>query len=296
MENLFSDVFLPATLAIITLGMGLSIEFSDIRNLFLYPKSVITGLLAQMLVLPAVAFVIGYTFDLDPVFKVGLIIIAACPGGATSNLVNFLLNGNVALSISITIINSIITIITIPFVVNLGLMAFMGQHAEIRLPVAETVLNIFIVVALPAAAGITIRHYFTGFAQKLIRPMKYALPMLILLVYLGVIILDEREESSQIGNNLHLIWPALLLNLLSMSLGWFVAYLGRLGRRNQFTVAVEVGLQNSALAIFVAAVLLKDQNMALIPVIYGSFSFFTTALYGYVIKTLSQKMKEKKTA
>lgn len=291
MENIFSDVFLPSTLAIITLGMGLSIEFSDLRNLFVLPKALITGLMAQMLVLPATAFLIGYAFDLDPAFKVGLVIIAACPGGATSNLVNFLLNGNVALSVSITIINSILTILTIPAVVNLGLMAFMGQHADIRLPVADTILNIFLVVALPAAIGITIRHRYPEFAQRLIRPMKYVLPMLILLVYLGVVLLDEREESSQLSNNLHVLLPALLLNFLSMSLGWLISSLSRLSKRNQFTIAVEVGLQNSALAIFIAAGLLKNQSMAIVAVLYGSFSFFTTAFFGYLIKRIIQRKK-----
>ncbi|HYW94270.1 MAG TPA: bile acid:sodium symporter family protein, partial [Bacteroidales bacterium] len=103
MENLFSDYLLPVTLGIIILGTGLSIEFRDFRNIFLYPKAVLVGLCCQMVFLPLIAFGIDLIIPLDPVYKVGLILIAACPGGATSNLVNFLLSGNVALSISITV-------------------------------------------------------------------------------------------------------------------------------------------------------------------------------------------------
>ncbi len=289
MENLFSDFLLPLTLGIITLGTGLSIEFSDFRIIFLYPKAVIVGLCCQMLILPLIAFGIDLIIPMDPTYKVGLILIAACPGGATSNLVNFLLKGNVALSISITMLNSLITLITIPLIVSTALWFFMSQQAAIHLPVMNTILNIFIVTAVPATIGVLVRHYMPKFAISLEKPLRVILPLLLLLVFSGVIFIDQSEESAHLIDYLNLFPPALFLNLLSMTAGWLIAKFFRLSKRNQFTISVEVGLQNSALAIFVATTLLSSPSMAIVPVIYGSFSFFTTAFLGYGIRMLSRR-------
>ncbi len=183
MENLFSDYLLPLTLGIITLGTGLSIEFRDFRHIFLYPKAVIVGLCCQMLLLPLIAFGIDLVIHVDPVYKVGLILIAACPGGATSNLVNFLLRGNVALSISITVLNGMITLVTIPLVVSAAIWFFMSQHSAIHLPVMITILNIFVVTAVPATIGVLIRHYMPRFALSLEKPLRIILPLLLLLCF-----------------------------------------------------------------------------------------------------------------
>jgi len=287
-DNFFSDILLPITLAIITLGMGLAIESKDFAGIFRYPKSILTGLVSQMLVLPIIAFIICFAFDIDPVYKVGLIIIAACPGGATSNLVNFMLNGNVALSLSITLVNSLITLFTIPLIVGIGLEFYRDEHAIIELPFGHTILNIFLVVAIPAAIGVTIRHFFRDFAIGFERPLRYVLPMLLLVVYSGVLFIDEGAESLHLMDYVNLYPPAILLNVLSMLGGWLIARQMGLKRRNQFTIAVEVGLQNSTLAIFIAATLLSSQQMAVIPIIYGSFSFFTTWGFGYLLKRFSR--------
>ncbi|MEZ5070565.1 MAG: bile acid:sodium symporter [Bacteroidales bacterium] len=121
MHALFSEIFLPVTLAVITLGMGLSLTTRDFRRIFAQPKAVIIGLCCQMILLPGIAFLIARSVHIDPLYSVGLMIIAACPGGATSNLITYILRGNVALSISMTAINSLITLITIPVIVTLSL-------------------------------------------------------------------------------------------------------------------------------------------------------------------------------
>jgi BASS family bile acid:Na+ symporter len=286
-ENFFSDILLPITLAIITLGMGLAIEGKDFAGIFRYPKAIITGLLSQMLVLPLIAFIITYFTDIDPVYKVGLIVIAACPGGATSNLVNFMLNGNVALSLSITVVNSLLALVTIPFIVRTALEYYLGKSAVIHLPYGETILNIFLIVAIPAAIGITIRHFFRGFAMGLEKPLRYALPVMLFTVYCGVLFIDKGAKTLHLKDYVDLYPHAILLNVLSMIGGWFIARQIGLKRRNQFTIAVEVGLQNSTLAIFIAATLLSSQQMAVVPIIYGSFSFFSTWGIGYLMKRFS---------
>jgi BASS family bile acid:Na+ symporter len=283
-ENFFSDILLPITLGIITLGMGLAIEGKDFAGIFRRPKSIITGLLAQMLILPLIAFIITYLTDIDPVYKVGLIIIAACPGGATSNLVNFMLKGNVALSLSITVVNSLLTLITIPLIVRAGLEFYLGESSIIHLPLGETILNIFLIVAVPAALGVTIRHFFREFAIGLEKPLRYLLPVLLFIVYSGVLFIDKGAQNLHLKDYINLYPHAILLNVLSMIGGWFVARKIGLKLKNQYTIAVEVGLQNSTLAIFIAATLLSSQQMAVVPIIYGSFSFFTTWGIGYLMK------------
>jgi len=293
-ENFFSDILLPITLAVITLGMGLAIEGKDFTGIFRRPKSIITGLLAQMIILLLIAFGIAYFADIDPVYKVGLIIIAACPGGATSNLVNFMLNGNVALSLSITIVNSLLTLITIPLIIRTGLEIYLGESAVIHLPYGETILNIFLIVAMPAAIGITIRYFFRGFAIGLEKPLRYLLPVMLFVVYSGVLFIDKGAKTLHLKDYLNLYPHAILLNVLSMLAGWYVARVIGLKRKNQYTIAVEVGLQNSTLAIFIAATLLSSQQMAVVPIIYGSFSFFTTWGIGYLMKRFTKEGLAKK--
>jgi len=289
MANIFSAYFLPVTLAIITLGMGMSITHRDFKNVFFRPRAVFIGIICQILLLPIIAFAIALLTDIDPYFKVGLIIIAACPGGATSNLVTYLLKGNVALSISMTAINSIITLVSIPVNVSIALLVFMHTDAEIHLDVLNTILKVFLLTIVPAYAGITIRHRKTELAEKLKRPLRYILPLILAVVYLGVLFIDESSESVTRMDIVSILPLALLLNASSMFLGWWIGRLFWLKKRDSFTISIEVGLQNSALAIFVALSLLGNNVMALVAVVYGSFSFFSTAFFAWVIKRVSGK-------
>ena len=286
MQSLFSGYFLPITLAVITLGMGLSLTDRDFRHIFAQPKAVITGLLSQMVLLPLIAFLIVRSIQIDPLFKVGLMIIAACPGGATSNLITYLLRGNVALSISMTAINSLITLVTIPLIVTLSIEAFIHEDAAIHLGVGETVLKVFLITLLPAFAGTRIRKRKPNFADGLERPLRIILPVLLLIVYLGVIFIDQGSESATRSDFFDIFPYALLLNLLAMGSGLMIARIIRLSVRNQLTISIEVGLLNSALAIFVCATLLKSHSMALVPVVYGSFTFFSTLLFGWMVKKI----------
>lgn len=289
MATIFSSYFLPVTLAIITLGMGLSVTHRDFKNVFYRPRAVLVGIICQIALLPIIAFAIALLTDIDPYFKVGLIIIAACPGGATSNLVTYLLKGNVALSISMTALNSIITLISIPVNVSIALMVFLHTDAEIHLNVGDTILKVFLLTILPAYAGVTIRHRFTAFAEKLNRPLRIILPLILALVYVGVVFIDKGAETVTRFDFLNLLPLTLLLNASSMILGWWIGRLSYLKKRDSFTIAIEVGLQNSALAIFVASSLLENRVMALVAVVYGSFTFFSTAFIAWGIKRISKK-------
>jgi len=282
--TIFSDIFLPVTLAIITLGLGLSISFGDIKNIAVKPFNVIIGLLSQLLLLPLIAFPIALITKMDPECAVGLVIIAVCPGGATSNLVNYMIRGNVTLSLSITIINSLITVFTIPLLTKLALDVFLSRDAMIHLSFMNTVMNIALITVLPATIGILVRRWNKNIADKLENPLRYFLPVLLFIVYAGVIFFEKSENGLDLAKFLSIFPFAISLNILSTLAGFYFPGIFKLSKRDRFTIAIEVGLQNSTLGIFVASTLLDNYKMALVPVVYGSFSFFTTWLAGYLAK------------
>jgi len=282
--TIFSGIFLPITLAIITLGLGLSISYEDIRKITVKPFNVIIGLLSQLLLLPVIAFAIALITRMDPEYAVGLIIIAVCPGGATSNLVNYMIRGNVALSLSITVVNSLITIFTIPLITKLALNIFLAQDAMIHLSFLNTVMNISLITVIPATAGVLIRRWNKNIAEKMENPLRYILPVLLFIVFAGVIFYEKGESGLDLSKYLYILPLTVALNLISSLAGYFVPGVFGLSKRDRFTIAVEVGLQNSTLGIFVASTLLNNYKMALVCVVYGSFSFFTTWLFGYLAK------------
>jgi len=281
---IFSDIFLPITLAFITLGLGLSISFDDIRNVVVKPFSLIIGLLCQLFLLPIIAFSIALITKMDPEYAVGLVIIAACPGGATSNLVNYMIRGNVTLSVSLTVINSFITVFTIPLLTKLALDVFLAQDAMIHLPFLDTVMNIALITVLPATVGVMIRRWNKNFAEKLENPLRYILPVLLFIVYSGVIFFEKSKGGLKLSSFLYIFPFAISKNILTTLAGYYFPGLFKLPKRDRFTIAIEVGLQNSTLGIFVASALLNNYKMALVPVVYGSFSFFSTWLLGYLAK------------
>jgi BASS family bile acid:Na+ symporter len=193
-----------------------------------------------------------------------------------------MIRGNVALSLSITVVNGLITIFTIPLITMLAMEVFMHQDARIQLSFMDAVGQIFMLTVLPATVGILIRRYWTEFADKLENPLRYILPVLLILVYGGVLFIERGEGAIDLPMFLKILPYTLALNVLAYISGFYFPGLFGIRKRNQFTIAVEVGLQNSTLAIFVAAGLLENYTMALVAVVYGSFSFFTTWAFGYL--------------
>jgi BASS family bile acid:Na+ symporter len=240
------------------------------------------GLFSQLVMLPLLDFAIAWVTGLQAELAVGLVLIAICPGGATSNLVNFMLRGNVALSLSITVVNGLITIITIPLIAMMAMDIFMHQDAQIHLSLIDAVGQIFMLTVLPATAGILIRRYKPVFAGQLENPLRYILPVLLFLVFGGVLFFQRGEGQIDLTLFLQVLPYTLALNVLAYISGFYVPRFFGLSKRNQFTIAVEVGLQNSTLAIFVATRLLDNYTIALVSVVYGSFSFFTTWAFGYL--------------
>ncbi len=264
--------------------MGLSLEFKDFRQVFIRPRPILTGLFSQMILLPLIAFLlVGFT-DLNPYIKVGFILIAACPGGTASNLVTHLLRGNLALCVSLSSLNSLLILFTLPLYVNIALQIFVGTSAEIHLPFSSTMREVFFVIAIPVFTGMLIRWWRKEMAIKLEKPLRYVMTLLLLAVFVVVIFFEEQEKAAQIKDYIDILPWALALNVASMIAGFLMGMGLKTGYKNSYTISIEVGLQNSALAIFVAKSLLDNNTMAIVAVIYSSFTFFSTAFIGWLLK------------
>lgn len=293
--DFFSTYLLPGTLAIIMLGMGLSLTGKDFRNIFLQPRAVITGLISQMVLLPAVAIGIAAISGLSPEMKVGIVLIAACPGGAVSNLLSYLLKGNVALSVSMTSINSFLVVFTIPTIVNIALRMFMGTESDLELPFWNTVLQVLLITVIPCVIGIVIRYRNEALALRVERPLKVAMPIMLALAMVAAIFLEKKEGVSASTQQYFEVFPwVLLLNLIGMFGGLGIAKVLRLTQPMSLTIGLEVGLQNSGLAIAVAtsATLLANPSLAIPASAYALFSFFTAVIFGLLVNRREVGLKD----
>lgn len=282
----FIDILINAVLAIIMLGVGLSLTVQDFKNILIFPKAIITGLTVQLVALPLIAFVLASLSGLTPEQQVGIVLVASCASGASSNLITHLVKGNVALAISMTIINSMLTLFSIPFIVNIALIYFYGSASPIKLPFIETIIQIFIVTILPASLGIFIRKINSKIAIKLENPLRIILPILLATVFTIKIFAGKSQGGSGITSQEILdIFPwVLALNILAMLAGYLCAKMVRLNYKDQFTISIEVGLHNTALALLVAGTILKSHDMEKPAIVYAMFTFFSAFLFIFAIK------------
>jgi BASS family bile acid:Na+ symporter len=276
--NIITDVFLPLALFVIMLGMGLGLVPENFKNVFKFPKAAIVGLTNQLIVLPAIAFGLAVTFNLSPELAVGLMILAACPGGATSNLISHLAKGDVALSISLTAVTSFITVLTIPLIINFSLEYFMTEGEIIKLPVAKTIAQVIGITILPVSIGMLIKKYKSDLSEKVDKPVKIASAVILFVIILGAILKNKEnlvEFLLQVGA------AALALNVITLCIGYFSAHLFGLNNQQKRTISIESGIQNGTLGIAIAASILKNNQMAISPAIYSLIMFFTVGVLIY---------------
>ena len=273
--NFITAVLLPVALAIVMLGMGLSLLPSDFQRVTKYPKAVAVGLVNQLIVLPILGFLIAKVIPMQPAIAVGLIILAICPGGPSSNLITYFAKGDVALSVTLTAFSSTITVFTIPILANLALQHFMGQTAQINLPIVPTMLQIFLITLLPVSIGMAIRHRFPRSAIRLETLIsKLAVVFLVLLVLLILV-----REWSKLPEFLVAVGVgAFLLNVISTIIGFVSGKFFKLNFAQRMCIAIEVGIQNGTLAIAITAGLLNNPDMAVPAAIYSIFMNLTAFL------------------
>jgi len=268
----FSTIILAASLIIIMLGMGLSLVFDDFKRIIVYPKAIFVGLTNQLIILPLIGFAIALIFPLRPEIAIGIMILAACPGGPTSNLITHLAKGDIALSVTLTALSSFITILTIPFIVNFALTHFLDEGQMIRLDVVETIMRIFVIIVIPICIGMIIRHFKEGFALKMAKPVRKASGFVMALVIIGIVI-KERENLIPYFQQAGIV--ALLLNITTMMVGYYSSKLFNIKNKKAISISIESGIQNGTLAITIAVVLLGNSEFAITPAIYSLLMFFT---------------------
>ncbi len=286
MNLTYIDILVSAVLATIMFGVGLSINFNDLRQIYRSPKALILGLVSQMIILPLIAFLTVAFTDLPATVKVGFIILAACPGGTTSGFVTVLFRGNVALSVSLIAVNSLLTLATIPLLVNLALTVFTGRHSAFELPLVASFLQIFFITLLPAMTGVLLRYFKGNIADKIQKPVRTVMIILFAGVYMIIAFAKESSGGSGItGADLWSILPyAVLINLAGFAAGMAMGMFGKTGLRTSWTIGVEVALQNTTLALLVAGTLIQSNEMVKPALVYALFSFWTALLYGLVVK------------
>ncbi|MEM7370909.1 MAG: bile acid:sodium symporter family protein [Bacteroidota bacterium] len=269
-----ATIFLAFALIVIMIGMGLALTIDDFKRIVKMPKAVLLGFLNQIILLPLIAFGLNKLFGVDPAIAVGVMILAACPGGATSNLISHLAKADTALSVTLTAINSLITIITIPLITTFALSAFLGESSTVEAPLGTIFSSLLVIILIPLSIGMAIRKYKPDFADRMDRPVRIAGVVLITLVILGLLI-REREHIVEYFQSALLI--TLALNITTMLVGFLTARLTKLSFKQALAITIESGNQNGTLAISLAVVSLGRPDFAIAAAVF-SLIMYPTAL------------------
>ncbi len=249
-----NQVLLPLGLGLILFTMGLSLTLADFRRVLEAPWAVSVGLVGQIVLMPLLGLAFLFAWPQAPVIAVGFMLLLACPGGPTSNFLTYLARGDTALSVTLTAISSLIGAITVPIVVNVGIL-LVGEGSTRELPLGNTVLRLFLTTTLPVLLGLALRETLPGLARRL-EPI---LAKVALVVFAAIVLYAAVSAWALLSQQvLGLLAPVIVLNLLVMSMGWLLARMARLSPPRRTAVAMETGLQNAALAIFVAFNVLND--------------------------------------
>ncbi len=257
-------------------SMGLSLVPDDFRRVGRFPRALAAGFALQVFSLPALAFAVGWVFTtwlgLQPVYAAGLIILAACPGGVISNILTHLARGDTALSITLTALISVLSVVTLPFVVNLGLAFFLGAGA-VQLDVLKTVLGIFSLTTAPVAVGMLIKSFRPQLADRLDPPVRKLAAVLFAGLVVGALVKDRDLLIDAIGT----LGPAVLaLNLGAMGVAYSVARMLALPPAQNHALVFECGTQSAALAMFIALNVLQSDEMMAPCAVYSVVMFFTS--------------------
>jgi len=279
MGSALTTIGLPVALGIIMFGLGLSLTPSDFARVAKHPRAVIIALVCQLLLLPALCFGLVLLFRLPPVLAVGMMLLAASPGGTTANLYSHLFRGDVALNISLTAINSVISVLTLPFLVNLSLAYFYPDAGRLGIDVVEA-LKVFAIVLVPVVIGMLVRRAREGFADRMDKPVRIASMVILAVVIVGAVVSNLRLFAENIGA---LAGITVLFCVLSLSIGFALPRLLRVSRPQAVASSFEIGIHNATLAIVIAQTVLNDIEMSLPGAVYGVLMFLIAAAFGLVL-------------
>jgi BASS family bile acid:Na+ symporter len=259
-------VALPVALFLIMLGMGMTLERADFERVGKNHKAFAIGFSSQMILPPLLALGLVYAFSLPTELAVGLMVLSFCPSGTTSNLFSYLAGADVALSISLTAIASLITPFTVPMLTELVLLWQFGTEHSIPFPVIVTVIKLAVVVLLPVATGMLWRAYASHSCRRW-QPRLHRLSVVLFIAVIIGIVIDQGCRLFDHIETAGMVCMALVL--VAMFLGWQIAQLGGLSRRQTRTISIEVGMQHGGMALVVTQGVLHNSTMSVIPLTYG---------------------------
>ena len=283
-QDLVLAIALPFTLFLIMFSMGTNLTPANFKTLLQTPKSVLTGLTSQMILLPVLAYLLLIPFELPIELFAGFIILALSPGGTTSNVFSYLAKGNLALSISLTAIVSVLTPFTIPLIAGWLLASQLNATAAIQLPFGLTVVKLSVVTLVPVISGMVMRHYKSAFCDKHERLMTRIPLLMLLMVIVGIIHQNWQQMPYYITQT---GIPALLLASLAITVGYFFARSFKLNKTDSRTIAIETSIQNGGTAILVTGTILQNPSMTIAPVMYGILMLIPMFIYLFWLKITS---------
>ncbi|ANB17786.1 bile acid:sodium symporter family protein [Dokdonella koreensis] len=275
--SLLTNLLLPLALGVIMLGLGLGLTIDDFKRVARYPRAVLIGLVLQIGVLPWAAFALALLFKLPPELAVGLMLLAASPGGATANIYSHLARGDVALNITLTAVNSVLCLLTLPIILNLALEYFLGAGQYVPPPV-QKIVEVAVIILLPVAIGMLVRSRAPAFAERMEKPIR----LLSVLVLALLIVAAVAGEWQTLLSFFAAVGVAcLLFNLVSMGSGYLAPLALKLPRRQATAIAMEIGIHNGTLAIYIALNVLGNATMSIPAALYSLMMFLTAGVFAF---------------
>lgn len=277
--NLIVTQLLVVALALVMFGLGLSLTTQDFMRLLKHPKAVAVALVLQIIVLPLVCYGLIVAFSVPPLFAVGLLLLAASPGGISANLFSHLFGGNVAMNISLTAINTVLSIVTLPLIANWAINTFAKTGQVVPLQFGK-VVEVIVIVLVPVFVGMWVRRLKPGFAENAEKPMKVFAAVVLAVVAIGAL----AKEWQALSTTFATVGPALVaFNLISLLAGFYLSRMAGLDKAMATAISYEIGIHNSTLAIFIALAVLNNFQLALPAAIYSVSMYITATLFGLLV-------------
>jgi BASS family bile acid:Na+ symporter len=277
-------------LTLLMFGMGLGLTTQDFSRVFTIPKAALAGLVGQLILLPVLGFALCYALNLSGAIAIGIMLLTLCPGGVLSNMFTLIARGDLALSVTMTSISSLITVFTLPVVLNLSMMYFNDETIQLSLPLLKTATQIMLITIIPVSCGMLVLQHVPRFAaaskQWVRKGCGVFLPFLIIGIFM-------QNGGSWFQHFVQVGLLTVCLNLLSILLGYCIAKLSRLEKRQTRTLSIEVGAQNAMLGVTIAIspFLLNNADVAMVPSIYGVTMVITLWLYALTMNQFDRSQK-----
>ena len=275
MDSALTSVALPLALAVVMFGLGLALTPDDFRRLARAPKAVAVALACQIVLLPAICFGLVVLFDLPALLGIGMLLLAASPGGTTANLFSHLFRGDVALNITLTAINTVIAVVTLPLITGLAI-AWYDRQDDVSMPLVE-IVKVFALILLPVGIGMVVNARAPGFARRMDKPVRIGSAVILAILVLGIL-LDQRENVGDYLADVGLI--AALFCAISLVVGYYVPRAAGVTGPQAIASSMEVGVHNATLAIFVAVEVLDEVEVSVPAAVYSLIMFLFAALWG----------------